>query len=158
MDKESMFQMLKLSVTPWWYVSASNDLSLQSHNTQLTEFGYERSESGIQKMCDTLRNVMVRGPHAIRSLGSGVLDLCYLAAGRLDAIYAGVAGESWCPWDYCAGWLMIEEAGGVLMTLDRPTDRQFYMYSKSLLAVSSISLGNELYEIIGSRQADGASS
>lgn len=106
-------------------------------------------------MCDTLRNVMVRGPHAIRSLGSGVLDLCYLAAGRLDAIYAGVAGESWCPWDYCAGWLIIEEAGGVLMTLDR-SDRQFYMYSKSILAASSLPLGNELYEIIGGQRTNGA--
>jgi fructose-1,6-bisphosphatase/inositol monophosphatase family enzyme len=118
----------------------------------LTEFGYERSEKGIQKMCDTLRDVMFQGPHAIRSLGSGVLDLCYLASGRLDAVYAGVAGESWCPWDYCAGWLIIEEAGGVLMTLDRAADRDanrdFYMYSKSILAASSPSLGHELYSIV----------
>lgn len=98
-------------------------------------------------MCDTLRNVMFQGPHAIRSLGSGVLDLCYLASGRLDALYAGVAGESWCPWDYCAGWLIIEEAGGVLLTLDR-SDRQFYMYSKSILAAASASLADELYAIV----------
>ncbi len=103
-------------------------------------------------MSSTLLAVMLQLPHAIRSLGSGVLDLCYLAAGRLDAVYAGVANESWCPWDYCAGWLIIEEAGGVMMTLDfRKSDvssRQFYLYSKSILAASSQSLANELYEII----------
>jgi 3'-phosphoadenosine 5'-phosphosulfate (PAPS) 3'-phosphatase len=66
---------------------------------------------------------------------------------------AGVAGESWRPWDYCAGWLIIEEAGGVLMTLDwAATDsdesRRFYMYSKSILAASSFALGNELFRIV----------
>lgn len=29
-------------------------------------------------------------------------------------MYAGVAGEGWQPWDYAAGWLFIEEAGGVV--------------------------------------------
>lgn len=105
------------------------------------------------RRCVTLRDVMFQGPHAIRSLGSGVLDLCYLASGRLDALCAGVAGESWRPWDYCAGWLIIEEAGGVLMTLDwAATDsdesRRFYMYSKSILAASSFALGNELFRIV----------
>ena len=100
-------------------------------------------------MCSTLESVMLTRPHAIRSFGSGVLDLCYLASGRIDALYAGVAGESWCPWDYCAGWLIIEEAGGVLMTLDtNHENNQFYMYPKSILAASSLPLANELYEIV----------
>lgn len=29
-------------------------------------------------------------------------------------MYSGVAGEGWQPWDYAAGWLFIEEAGGVV--------------------------------------------
>lgn len=47
-------------------------------------------------------------------VGSGCLDLCWVGCGRVDAAYAGVAGEGWQPWDYAAGWLFIEEAGGVV--------------------------------------------
>jgi fructose-1,6-bisphosphatase/inositol monophosphatase family enzyme len=36
---------------------------------------------------------MSKGVHSVRIMGSGVLDLCYVACGRLDAVYAGVAGN-----------------------------------------------------------------
>jgi myo-inositol-1(or 4)-monophosphatase len=49
-----------------------------------------------------------------RNFGSSVLDWCYLAAGRLDAITHG--GERL--WDYAAGWLMTEEMGGGVTTFD----------------------------------------
>ncbi len=44
----------------------------------------------------------------IRRLGSAALDLCYVAAGRYD----GFAELALMPWDYAAGWLIVEEAGG----------------------------------------------
>jgi Inositol monophosphatase family len=40
-----------------------------------------------------MRAVISEGAHSIRIMGSGVLDLCYVAAGRLDVVYAGVAGD-----------------------------------------------------------------
>jgi myo-inositol-1(or 4)-monophosphatase len=43
-----------------------------------------------------------------RYLGSAVLNLAYLAAGRFDA-YWGISLE---PWDIAAGKLIVEEAGG----------------------------------------------
>lgn len=44
----------------------------------------------------------------LRRLGSAALDVCYVAAGRLDAYYErGVR-----PWDVAAGALILEEAGG----------------------------------------------
>ncbi|GHT92346.1 phosphatase [Betaproteobacteria bacterium] len=49
-----------------------------------------------------------------RNFGSSVLDWCYLAAGRLDAITHG--GERL--WDYAAGWLMTEEMGGCVATFE----------------------------------------
>jgi fructose-1,6-bisphosphatase/inositol monophosphatase family enzyme len=33
---------------------------------------------------------------ALRQMGSGVLDLAYVAAGRVEAVYFGVANESEC--------------------------------------------------------------
>ena len=46
----------------------------------------------------------------IRRIGSAALDLAYLAAGRFDGFWE----VSLRPWDYAAGKLLIEEAGGKL--------------------------------------------
>jgi myo-inositol-1(or 4)-monophosphatase len=45
---------------------------------------------------------------AIRRLGSAALDLCYVAAGRLDGFWEARLQ----PWDIAAGALIVEEAGG----------------------------------------------
>lgn len=47
-----------------------------------------------------------------RNLGSSVLEWCYLAAGRVDVILHG--GQRL--WDYAAGSLMVQEAGGSVST------------------------------------------
>ena len=51
---------------------------------------------------------------AVRRLGSAALDLCYVAAGRLDGFWE----ERLQPWDIAAGALIVEEAGGCTTTLD----------------------------------------
>ncbi|OFM97386.1 inositol monophosphatase [Neisseria sp. HMSC055F11] len=50
----------------------------------------------------------------IRSMGSSTLDWCYLASGRYDVYIHG--GQKL--WDYAAGALIFEEAGGNLSTLE----------------------------------------
>lgn len=50
----------------------------------------------------------------IRSMGSSTLDWCYLASGRYDVYVHG--GQKL--WDYAAGALIFEEAGGCLATLE----------------------------------------
>lgn len=49
-----------------------------------------------------------------RRSASAALDLCYIAAGRVD----GFLEFNLKPWDYTAGALIIEEAGGVITTWD----------------------------------------
>ncbi len=44
----------------------------------------------------------------IRRLGSGALDLCYVAAGKLEGCYE----QGFSTWDVAAGVLIVEEAGG----------------------------------------------
>jgi myo-inositol-1(or 4)-monophosphatase len=44
----------------------------------------------------------------VRRLGSAVLDLAWLACGRLDGCWGLRLG----PWDVAAGSLLVEEAGG----------------------------------------------
>ena len=54
-----------------------------------------------------LRTVLLES-HGVRRAGSAALDLCDVAAGRLDAFYeTGLA-----PWDVVAGQAIVEAAGG----------------------------------------------
>ena len=54
----------------------------------------------------------------VRRLGSAALDLCYVAAGRLDG-YWEVQIE---PWDIAAGALIVQEAGGMVTKKDGDSD------------------------------------
>jgi myo-inositol-1(or 4)-monophosphatase len=45
---------------------------------------------------------------AVRRLGSAALDLCYVAAGRMDGFWE----QDLKPWDIAAGTILVEEAGG----------------------------------------------
>ena len=49
-----------------------------------------------------------------RRMGAAVPDLCAVACGRLDAFFECQLS----PWDYAAGSLLIEEAGGIITTLE----------------------------------------
>ena len=51
---------------------------------------------------------------ALRRLGSCALNMCYVAAGRLDAYWA----TSVSPWDSAAGIVIAREAGAVLTAYD----------------------------------------
>jgi myo-inositol-1(or 4)-monophosphatase len=51
---------------------------------------------------------------AVRRLGSAALDLCYVAAGRMDGFWE----ERLKPWDVAAGALMVQEAGGQITAID----------------------------------------
>lgn len=68
---------------------------------------------------------------AIRRAGSAALDLCYVAAGRVDAFWE----EKLSPWDMAAGAVLVREAGG------RVTDfagGPFDCYGKEIVASNSL--------------------
>ncbi len=76
-----------------------------------------------------LRHVM--GDAAgIRRMGAAALDLCYVAAGRLDGFWE----DGLSPWDVAAGALILREAGGFA------TDRKG---SNDVLESGTIVAGNE---------------
>jgi myo-inositol-1(or 4)-monophosphatase len=72
-----------------------------------TEFSYKSSSRTLQSQVLTKILPIVRD---IRSSGSSVLDLCWVAAGRFDGFYE----EELEPWDRSAASLIIEEAGGLV--------------------------------------------
>jgi myo-inositol-1(or 4)-monophosphatase len=51
---------------------------------------------------------------AVRRLGSAALDLCYVAAGRLDGFWE----NDLKPWDIAGGALIVSEAGGRTTAMD----------------------------------------
>jgi myo-inositol-1(or 4)-monophosphatase len=51
---------------------------------------------------------------AVRRLGSAAIDLCWVAAGRMDAFWE----SDLKPWDIAGGALILAEAGGRLTNLD----------------------------------------
>ncbi len=77
----------------------------------------------------------------VRRLGAASLDLCYVAAGRLDGYFEQCLG----PWDMAAGGLVVEQAGAVLTGLyGRPPGRQIVVAATPAVAAELVELLTEL--------------
>jgi myo-inositol-1(or 4)-monophosphatase len=82
-----------------------------------TGFPYRESNKELAPYLNMLVNAM-HHTAGVRRAGAAALDLCYVAAGRLDAFWeTGLA-----PWDLAAGALIIREAGGIVSGLDGSED------------------------------------
>ncbi|TID25322.1 inositol monophosphatase [Venturia nashicola] len=71
---------------------------------------YDVKTSTFAKLCASKEQggAMV---HSLRSLGSAALNFCQVAAGTLDIYW-----EAGCwAWDVCAGWVILTEAGGMVV-------------------------------------------
>ena len=83
-----------------------------------TGFPYDVHESADDNL-EAFAKV-VKSARGIRRDGSAALDLCYVAAGRLDGYWE----RKLHAWDVAAGILLVEEAGGrVSDEQDGPVDR-----------------------------------
>ncbi len=72
-------------------------------------------------------NKMILQAQAIRRAGSAALDLAYVAAGRFDGFWELKLN----PWDIAAGWLLVEEAGGIVTDMG---GKNYFIESPSILA------------------------
>ena len=78
-----------------------------------TGFPFRQKDMNIGPYLEMLGKV-VKNTAGVRRPGAAALDLCYVAAGRLDAFWEiGLK-----PWDLAAGSLIIREAGGIVSGLD----------------------------------------
>jgi len=78
-----------------------------------TGFPFRDADADMRPYLDMLGKI-VRHTAGVRRPGAAALDLCYVAAGRLDGFWeTGLA-----PWDLAAGGLIIREAGGIISGLD----------------------------------------
>jgi len=72
----------------------------------VTGFPYDVHETADEIV--GLFGAFIERARAVRRLGSAALDLCYVAAGRMDGFWE----QRLKPWDVAAGALIVEEAGG----------------------------------------------
>jgi myo-inositol-1(or 4)-monophosphatase len=77
----------------------------------------------------------------VQRTGSAALNLCYVAAGRMDAFFS----TSLKPWDMAAGALIVAEAGGKITKIDGSA---FDVEHPSLLATNGNSLHQELAALL----------
>jgi myo-inositol-1(or 4)-monophosphatase len=90
-------------------VSAADDLL---HSMLVTGFPYDLREDLENNL--RLFNRFMAYARAIRRDGAAALDLCYVAAGRVDGFWE----VRLKPWDAMAGCLMVQEAGGRVSRFD----------------------------------------
>jgi myo-inositol-1(or 4)-monophosphatase len=72
-----------------------------------TGFGYDATRRAVQ--AEVVQQLIAK-IRDIRRIGVGAIDLCYVACGRLDAVYE----RGLNPWDYGAGALIASEAGATV--------------------------------------------
>jgi myo-inositol-1(or 4)-monophosphatase len=104
------------------YVSNARNLG---ESLLATGFPYDIRERS-NRIFDQFRTMVV-GSRGVRRAGSAAIDLCYVAAGRLDGFWE----ENLKPWDTAAGAVIVLEAGGKLSTRE---GRVFTPYLKSVIA------------------------
>ena len=109
-----------------------NDREIHVSNTRgiiksllATGFPYDIREDSHNNL--NYFNEMILKAQAIRRAGSAALDLAYVAAGRFDGFWELKLN----PWDIAAGWLLVEEAGGIVTDMG---GNDYHLESSSILA------------------------
>ena len=113
----------------------------------VTGFSYDFARRAHQ--AEVWRDFLTR-VQAIRQTGSAALNLCYIAAGRLDGYWErGIS-----PWDVAAGAVIVTEAGGTVTDM---RGGQFRSEDREILA-SNGSLHSELLAVIAMHEVAAGSS
>lgn len=82
-----------------------------------TGFSYDIEDRRRQA---TIASEVLANVRDLRRIGAASLDLCAVAAGRLDAYYE----RGLHPWDAVAGCVIVAEAGGIVSGLQGPVSRK----------------------------------
>lgn len=114
----------------------------------VTGFPYER-EKYMEQLIANLRSVLMRA-RGLRRYGSAALDLCWVAAGRLDGYFETTLNY----WDVAAGSLILREAGGIVTSYNPELLKQrppLNLYCQELLAGNE-KIAEELARILVSNK------
>ena len=112
----------------------------------VTGFPYD-----VHKRIDEIVGLFARfvgRARAVRRLGSAAIDLCYIAAGRMDGFWE----RDLKPWDIAAGALIVAEAGGRVTNMN---GRPFASRGRDVLATNGLLHGDMLTVIADFREHAG---
>ena len=104
--------------------TASLDLALISSGIP-----YNRNKILHQLIADL--SAIISAGTGIRKSGSAVLDLCWTAEGRIDGMWE----RNLKPWDTCAGFTILKEAGGKITNLE---GKPYHIQIDNLVASNGI--------------------
>jgi myo-inositol-1(or 4)-monophosphatase len=107
-----------------------------------TGFPYRRATLAQNNLAE-FGAVMPR-VQGVRRAGAAILDLADLAAGRLDAYWE----RHLKPWDWAAGWLLVQEAGGTVTGMH---GEPWFLGMEHLVA-SNGQIHDELLALLGADQ------
>jgi len=118
-----------------------SDATSLAQSLVATGFGYdERRRAAQARLLPTLLPAV----RDIRRMGAGALDLCAVAAGRVDAYYE----QALSPWDLSAGCLIATEAGARVGGLnDKPA-------SHDLVVAAAPGVFDALHDLLAAAGAD----
>lgn len=120
-------------------IRVSKAMSLQEA-VIATGFYYDRG-SMMRKTLDSIEKLFENNIHGMRRFGSAALDLCWVACGRFDAYFE----YNLSVWDFAAGMLLIEEAGGIIN--DHSGDK--ISLNSTGIAVSNSRFHDQFLDIVG---------
>ncbi len=117
-------------------VSARRKLSEAVVTTGIPQLGVNGAELFLDELTRVRQEVA-----AVRRFGSAALDLAWVAAGRFDGFWE----RKLQPWDIAAGFLLMQEAGGVVTGLNKTAPM------KGDFVAANTSLAPKLAEVIEGR-------
>lgn len=117
-------------------VAARKKLSEAVVTTGIPQLGVNGAEKFIEELTAVRAEVA-----AVRRFGSAALDLAWVAAGRFDGFWE----RGLSIWDIAAGFVLVQEAGGMIVGLDKADA------VKGAFVASNTSLAQKLAERIEGR-------
>ena len=105
------------------------------------EGGYDRTPEGVAQLTTNLGSLLRGGMRAVRFTGSAGMNMVAVACGRAD----GYVERGPKIWDFCAGKVIVEEAGGSVVM---PDGKQFDLLSRSIVVASTPGLAKVLCDTV----------
>ncbi|HNX82071.1 MAG TPA: inositol monophosphatase family protein [Candidatus Omnitrophota bacterium] len=108
----------------------------------ITGFYYDRGKNMIDTLA-AIKRFHFKRIIGIRRFGAAALDLCYVASGRAAGFW------EFClkPWDFAAGKLLVEEAGGIITGKHAEeiplTEQSFIIASNAAIHPAMVKVINE---------------
>jgi len=111
----------------------------------ITGFYYSRGKEVLETL-DAIKRFLFKRVIGLRRLGSAALDLCFVASGRATGYWEFELN----PWDFAAGKLIVEEAGGKVTDSRgnkvNPCKKSFIVSSNAKIHNQMLSVINKSYK------------